>query len=116
VSDHTTIGNAPEILAADKQFDTSNAGSRARQFFRPVIWFMSVSTNALLRLLRVDPHAEADEISEEELRDLVGSHEQLTVEERRVLTDVFRAADRVLREVMVPRTEVWAAPRFSDSY
>jgi putative hemolysin len=76
------------------------------RFFRPVIWFLSVSTNALLRLLRVDPQAKADEVSEEELRDLVGSHEQLTVEERRVLSDVFSATDRVLREVMVPRTEV----------
>ncbi len=73
---------------------------------RPVIWLLSVSTNAVVRLLGVDPRAKADEVSEEELRDLVGSHEELTPEERRVLTDVFTATDRVLREVMVPRTEV----------
>ena len=74
--------------------------------FRPVIWLLSVSTNAVVRLLGVDPHAKSDEVSEEELRDLVSSHEELTPEERRVLTDVFIATDRVLREVMVPRTEV----------
>lgn len=73
---------------------------------RPAIWLLSVSTNAVVRLLGIDPHAKADEVSEEELRDLVGSHEELTPEERRVLTDVFTATDRVLREVMVPRTEV----------
>ncbi|MGH3897099.1 MAG: hemolysin family protein, partial [Pseudonocardiaceae bacterium] len=73
---------------------------------RPVIWLLSVSTNAVVRLLGIDPQAKADEVSEEELRDLVGSHEELTPEERRVLTDVFTATDRVLREVMVPRTEV----------
>jgi putative hemolysin len=73
---------------------------------RPVIWLLSVSTNAVVRLLGIDPHAKADEVSEEELRDLVSSHEELTPEERRVLTDVFTATDRVLREVMVPRTEV----------
>ncbi|MGH4008236.1 MAG: hemolysin family protein [Pseudonocardiaceae bacterium] len=78
---------------------------------RPVIWLLSVSTNAVVRLLGIDPHAKADEVSEEELRDLVGSHEELTPEERRVLTDVFTATDRVLREVMVPRTEVDFLPR-----
>lgn len=74
--------------------------------FRPLIWLLTVSTNAVVRLLRIDPHAKADEVSEEELRDLVGSNEELTAEERRVLTDVFTATDRVLREVMIPRTEV----------
>jgi putative hemolysin len=74
--------------------------------FRPLIWLLSVSTNAVVRLLGMDPHAKADAVSEAELRDLVGSHEELTPEERRVLTDVFTATDRVLREVMIPRTEV----------
>ena len=74
--------------------------------FQPVIWLLSVSTNALLRPLGVDPHAKAQQVSEQELRELVGSHDQLTVEERRVLTDVFTATDWVLREVMLPRTEV----------
>jgi putative hemolysin len=40
------------------------------------------------------------------LLDLVGSHEQLTPEERRALTDGFSATDRVLQEVMLSRTEV----------
>ncbi|MHA6795001.1 hemolysin family protein [Pseudonocardia bannensis] len=76
------------------------------RIFRPVIWFLTVSTNAVVRLLGMDPHARTDEVSEAELRDLVGTNEELTAEERRVLTDVFTATDRVLREVMVPRTEV----------
>ena len=73
---------------------------------RPVIWLLSRSTNAVVRLLGLDPHAGADEVSEEELRDLVGSHRDLTPEERRVLSDVFSATDRRIGEVMVPRTSV----------
>ncbi|MGH3900252.1 MAG: hemolysin family protein [Pseudonocardiaceae bacterium] len=80
--------------------------NRIAQLFRPVIWLLSVSTNAVVRLLGIDPHAKTDEVSEAELRVLVGSHEELTPEERRVLTDVFTATDRVLSEVMIPRTEV----------
>jgi len=73
---------------------------------RPVIWLLSRSTNAVVRLLGLDPHAGADQVSEEELRDLVGSHGDLTPEERRVLSDVFSATDRRIGEVMVPRTSV----------
>jgi putative hemolysin len=79
---------------------------RIATLFRPVIWLLTVSTNAVVRLVGIDPHARTAQVSEEELRDLVGSHEELTPEERRVLADVFTATDRVLREVMIPRTEV----------
>ncbi|HEY2764425.1 MAG TPA: hemolysin family protein [Pseudonocardiaceae bacterium] len=84
--------------------------SRVARVFRPLIWLLSVSTNALVRLLGIEPGSRADEVSEEELRDLVGGHEELTPEERRVLTDVFIATDRVLREVMLPRTEAEFLP------
>ena len=73
---------------------------------RPVIWLLSVSTNLVVRLLGGDPHAQREEITDEELRELVGSHEALGEEERRILEDVFEAGDRQIREVMVPRTEV----------
>src|SRR6476646_8728315 len=45
-------------------------------------------------------------VPEGELRDMVSTHCELGAEERRVLTDVFGAADRQLNGVMVPRTEV----------
>ena len=74
--------------------------------FRPFIALLSVSTNAVVRLLGGDPHAAKEQISGEELRGLVASHEELSVEERELIDDVFSAGDRELREVMIPRTEV----------
>ncbi|HEY2724104.1 MAG TPA: hemolysin family protein [Pseudonocardiaceae bacterium] len=79
--------------------------TQVARVFRPLIWLLSVSTDAVVRMLGIDPDEKAEALSEEELRDLVGTHEELTPEERRVLTDVFTATDRVLREVMLPRTE-----------
>jgi putative hemolysin len=73
---------------------------------RPIIALLSVSTNAVVRLLGMDPHAGREQISGEELRGLVAAHEDLTVEERELIDDVFAAGDRELREVMLPRTEV----------
>ena len=79
---------------------------RIAGFFRPLIWLLSVSTNAVVRLLGGDPTAGRDSISEEELRGLVAAHESLSKEERRLIDEVFAAGERQLREVLVPRTEV----------
>jgi putative hemolysin len=38
--------------------------------------------------------------------DLVSGHSDLTVEEREIVEEVFNASDRLIHEVMVPRTEV----------
>jgi putative hemolysin len=73
---------------------------------RPVIWLLSRSTNAVVRLFGLDPHAGGEQVTEEELRDLVSTHQDLTADERRVLSDVFAATDRRLSEVMVPRADV----------
>jgi putative hemolysin len=77
---------------------------------RPVVWLLSHTTNLIVRLLGFNPHQGAEEVTEEELRDLVSTHRDLDVEERRVLTDVFGAASRQLAGVMVPRTEVEFLP------
>jgi len=74
--------------------------------FRPLIWLLSTSTNAVVRLFGGDPRAQRESISEEELRDIVAGHEQLGQEERQLIQDVFEAGERQLHEVMVPRTEV----------
>ena len=74
--------------------------------FRPFIAALSWSTNLIVRLLGGDPKAGKEQMSGEELRDLVAAHEELTVEERTLIDDVFAAGDRELREVLLPRTEV----------
>lgn len=79
---------------------------RFATLMRPVIWLLSVSTNALVRLLGGDPNATSDEVSTEELREIVTSHEGLADEERQMLDDVFAASDSTLKEVMQPRGDV----------
>ena len=77
---------------------------------RPVVWLLSHTTNLIVRMLGFNPQQGAEEVTEEELRDLVSTHRDLDVEERRLLTDVFGAASRQLAGVMVPRTEVEFLP------
>lgn len=78
------------------------------RIMRPVIWLLSVSTNALVRLLGGDPHKTADELSEEELRDIVATHQSLPDDERRILDDVLSLRGRQVSQVMRPRPEVVA--------
>lgn len=79
---------------------------RFARLARPVIWLLSRSTDAVVRLLGSDPEARGEAISLEEVRELVLSHQGLPDDERRLLHDVFDAGDRMLAEIMRPRGEV----------
>jgi len=79
---------------------------RFATLMRPVIWLLSMSTNALVRLLGGDPNATSEEVSKDELREIVTSHGGLGDEERQILTDVFAATRSNLKEVMRPRGDV----------
>jgi len=73
---------------------------------RPVVWLLSQSTNLVVRLLGGDPKVGRGVITEEELRDLVTGNQLLSADERFIVSEVFDAGKRQLREVLVPRTEV----------
>lgn len=75
---------------------------------RPVIWLLSISTNALVRLLGGDPDKTSDELTDEEVRDIVATHQGLPDDERRILDDVLSLRGRQISEVMRPRPEVVA--------
>jgi putative hemolysin len=74
--------------------------------FRPIIWLLSKSTDQVVRLFGIDPREQREQMSEEELLDLVAGHAALTDEERDIVEEVFNASERQVHEVMVPRTEV----------
>ncbi|MFI7638465.1 hemolysin family protein [Nonomuraea sp. NPDC049400] len=73
---------------------------------RPIIWMLSKSTDLVVRLLGGNPEAGREEVTTEELRDMVVGHTDLTADERKLIAEVFAAGKRQLREVMLPRTEV----------
>ena len=106
-----TVGElAPKRLALQRPQGTAlllaPVVDRFARISRPVIWFLSKTTDVLVRLVGGDPSASRDAISEEELRGLVAAHESLTKDERKLIDEVFAAGERQLREVMIPRTEV----------
>lgn len=51
---------------------------------RPVVWALSKTTNQTVRVFGGDPNAAAEQLSQEELRDLVARHRGLNPEQRTI--------------------------------
>lgn len=77
---------------------------------RPIVWLLGVSTDLTVRLAGADPSVARDSVTEDEVRDLVASGGLYSREERRIITGALEATDRVLREVLRPRSTVDALP------
>lgn len=77
--------------------------------FAPIVWFLTFSTNAVLRLMGIDPNQEDDEVSEEEIRMMVdvGSEKgAIDHEEKEFIQNVFEFDDLAASEIATHRTEV----------
>ncbi|NYF99616.1 CNNM domain-containing protein [Janibacter cremeus] len=100
----------PKRLAMQNNLAFTRVLGRPLQLFatvvRPVIWLLSASTNAVVRLVGGNSSASEEEMTPEEIRDLIEGHQGLRPYPRRILTDVFRAGERSLTRVMRPRTDV----------
>jgi putative hemolysin len=73
---------------------------------RPVVWLLSVAVNLVVRLLGADPRQGREAMTEQEVRELVTGTQAFSVDERRIVGEVFDAGKRQIREVLRPRTEV----------
>jgi putative hemolysin len=74
---------------------------------RPVVWLLGKATDLVVRLAGSDPTKHRDEITPAEIRDLVTTHRGFTAEQRQIISGAVAIAERVLREVMIPRRQVF---------
>jgi putative hemolysin len=77
---------------------------------RPVVWLLGKSTAVVVRLTGADPDAGREEVSTEEIRDMVAARQDFTAEQRTIISGAFEIADRILREILVPRRDVLVLP------
>src|SRR5262249_41556195 len=73
---------------------------------RPIVWLLSVSVNVVVRLLGADPRQGREEMTEQEVRELVTATKAFSLDERRIVGEGFDAGKRQIREGLRPRTEV----------
>lgn len=77
--------------------------------FKPIVWFLSVSTNMVLRLCGIDPNETDDEVSEEEIRMMVDAGSEkgaIDYEEKEFIQNVFEFDDTVVGNIATHRTDV----------
>jgi putative hemolysin len=74
---------------------------------RPAVWALSASTNLVVRIFGGNPDAVSEQLSPEELRDLVESQRGLNPEQREIIFGALEIHERRLREVLVPRRSVF---------
>ena len=113
---HLIFGEqAPKYFSIQRAEATSLRISRPLKLFmflfRPLVWVVNNSTNFVLRPWGIRTGEEMVVHSEEELRLMITSSAasgELDPEERDYLYNVFDFADKVAREIMVPRPDVEA--------
>lgn len=77
--------------------------------FKPIVSFLSVSTNLVLRLCGIDPEEEEEQVSEEEIRMMVDvGSEKGTIEhqEKEFIQNVFEFNDIMAESIATHRTDV----------
>ncbi len=79
------------------------------KIFAPIVSFLTFSTNVLLKCMGIDPDAEEDEVTEEEIRMLVdagGKKGVIDEDEKDFIQNVFEFDDLTAEEVATHRTEI----------
>ncbi|WP_020521695.1 hemolysin family protein [Catelliglobosispora koreensis] len=73
---------------------------------RPFVWLLGKSTDMVVRIAGVDPRAGREEISAEEIRELVVAQRGFTAQQREIISGAFDIAKRDIRDILVPRQQV----------
>lgn len=81
------------------------------KIFAPIVWFLTASTNLILKLLRIDPNANEEEVSEEEIRMLIDVGSQkgvIDASEKNMIVNVFEFDDKNCGEISTHRKDIVA--------
>lgn len=81
------------------------------KIFAPLVWLLTFSTNLVLRIFGIDPNADEEEVSEEEIRMLVdvGSEKGIIdINEKEMIQNVFEFDDKTCGEFSTHRKEIVA--------
>ncbi len=103
----------PKRLAMKKSEKIAMSLSAPLRFisvlFKPIVWFLSASTNVVLRLCGVNPHEADDEVSEEDIRIMVDAGSEsgtIETQEKEFIQNVFEFNDLTAGEIATHRTDV----------
>jgi len=98
------LGHAEAIAAR-----VAGTMERLARIASPAVWVLRLSTEAIVRVLRLNAPAREEQAEEQEIRLLLAEGTRsgtFDPDERRMVEGVLRLADRSVRTIMTPRTEI----------
>lgn len=105
----------PKRIAMQKSYEMAKFSykiiSGLSVLMKPVIKFLSFSTNLVLKIMRLKTEAEEENVTEEEIRMMVDMGEEngnIDENEKEWIQNIFDFDDLSVRRVMTPRTDVVA--------
>lgn len=105
VTPKTIAAFHPEKIA----FTTSFLLWPLLRIFYPVVWFVNIITNSLLKVIGFDPETrEPEQLSSEELRTIVGdSGVRIHRRHRGMVLNILDLEKATVNDIMIPRNEVY---------
>lgn len=107
----------PKQLAIQKPEAISNIAvgpiSIMAKICLPIVKFLTFSINIVLRLFRVDPNAQNEDATEEDIRmmvDIGGERGTINHSEREMIDNVFEFNDKTASDIITHRTDIAAFP------
>ena len=81
---------------------------------KPIIWFLTVSTNGMLRLFGINPNEKEEPVSEEDIvimLDAGADEGTLKEDDIEYIKNVFKLERRTAADIMTPRSALVAVPK-----
>ena len=76
---------------------------------KPIVWFMTISTNGVLRLCGINPNEEEETVSEDDIRLMIDIGEEkgtIDSDEKEMIENIFEFNNTTINEIMIHRTSV----------
>lgn len=103
----------PKRIAMQKSMEVAKISCRVipavSVFVRPLVWLLSISTNAVLKLLRINPDAKDEAVTEDEIRMMVDIGEEkgtIESETKEWIDNVFDFGDTTAADIMTNQPDI----------
>ncbi|MDO0961440.1 hemolysin family protein [Staphylococcus haemolyticus] len=111
---HVVLGElAPKSIAIQYTEKLALTYARPLYYFgnimKPLIWLMNGSARVIIRMLGVDPDAQTDAMSEEEIKIIINNSYnggEINQTELNYMQNIFSFDERHAKDIMVPRTQM----------
>lgn len=111
---HVVLGElAPKSIAIQHTEKLALTYARPLYYFgnvmKPLIWLMNGSARVIIRMLGVNPDAQADAMSEEEIKIIINNSYnggEINQTELNYMQNIFSFDERHAKDIMVPRTQM----------